>query len=304
MLARLFALLSLFGLSYAISCNSVSIQDEVGSMTKPTNVCLPYGQSASSKVVCDGNTAQVHMFENNLDCSGSPTTLGLCDAFARRSSSTCSATSICNSSPCQYALGEMWAGVTGCDGDAPEDHTSYSADAYIVGACELGYNGTTVKTSCTNGALTQIEYTSTDCSGESLYSYTMSAMCNVEYGYALHYTCDLVAPGSTTATPQPTYGNDPEGEPTGRPTPEPTTAQPTWEPTTPEPTPEPTTAEPTTVDPTVDPTTGAPTGVTVNPTTAAPTSATINPTTAAPTTAEPTTAPVEGDDTQNPGSSG
>eukprot|EP01083_Nonionella_stella_P140545 431130_1 len=84
----------------------------------------------------------------------------------------------------------------------------------------------------------------------------------------------------------------------------PTTAQPTWEPTTPEPTPEPTTAEPTTVDPTVDPTTGAPTGVTVNPTTAAPTSATINPTTAAPTTAEPTTAPVEGDDTQNPGSSG
>eukprot|EP01083_Nonionella_stella_P070359 188190_1 len=213
MLARLFALLSLFGLSYAISCNSVSIQDEEGSMTKPTNVCFPSsygGQSTSSKVVCDGNTAQVHMFENNLDCSGSPTTLGLCDALARGSTSTCSATSICNSGPCQYALGEVWSGVTSCDGDAPADHTSYSADAYIVGACELGYNGTTVKTSCTNGALTQTIYTSTtDCSGESIDSYTTST-CNAAYGYAIHYTCDLVAPGSTTApTPQPTYGDDP-----------------------------------------------------------------------------------------------
>eukprot|EP01083_Nonionella_stella_P039784 108219_1 len=107
MLARLFALLSVFGLSSAISCNSVSIQDEEGSITKPTNVCFSAsyeGESASRKVVCDGNTAQVHVFENNLDCSGSPTTLGLCDAFARESTSTCSATSICNSGPCQYTL--------------------------------------------------------------------------------------------------------------------------------------------------------------------------------------------------------
>eukprot|EP01083_Nonionella_stella_P070358 188189_1 len=119
MLARLFALLSLFGLSYAISCNSVSIQDEEGSMTKPTNVCFPSsygGQSTSSKVVCDGNTAQVHMFENNLDCSGSPTTLGLCDALARGSTSTCSATSICNSGDGNTAQVHMFENNLDCSG--------------------------------------------------------------------------------------------------------------------------------------------------------------------------------------------
>eukprot|EP01083_Nonionella_stella_P004533 13125_1 len=215
MLVRLFVLLPLIGLSSAVDCNSMG----VGGQLFPTDVCF-VTDSGSRKAVCAGSTATMQSFAT-ADCSGDSTSIDPCELEG------CSVTSTCNSSPCQYTLLEMWQGVTACDGTDPVDSTSYTTHPFLVATIELCTN--TIKSSCATGVVMQTIYGEADCSDAPIGS-SAATMCQV--GIAMKYTCGQVAPDAEP-TAQPTYGNDPEPQPTPQPTntPQPTTAivpEPSW----------------------------------------------------------------------------
>eukprot|EP01083_Nonionella_stella_P007805 22454_1 len=222
-----FVLLSLFkliNLSHAVSCNSVSLMQDIDDTIDsnpidvyPTNVCIARTddrthEASSIKFVCDSSgVARIQLFEGNWYCSGTPMTqdhyMGLpltSTPFCRSCKNSWNA--VCDSTPCEYALMEEWVGVISCNNDTAEEYNVYQSKTIMVGTkveCQ-GLGVTSQGNTCLNGTLNFVFYDDGNCSGEPNIVAPWSNYCG--YGSAERYTCNLVAPDevTNTQTPEPT----------------------------------------------------------------------------------------------------